>query len=142
MAGRNDEALKRIQQAKEARAKELNLRSLDLEEVPGEIGELVEVEVIHLWGNRIRRVPERIRMLKKLRRLDLRGNPVEEVPDMFGLCLDWDAFCRLKGRISQKHVVGLSISTKQPVLDSEDMERALFGMVSLSSLSISVGLLS
>ena len=61
-----------------------------LEEIPDEIFELSQLETLAFVNSKIRVVPERIRELQHLKRLDLRGSPIESVPDIHGLALDWE----------------------------------------------------
>src|SRR5688572_14901472 len=67
-------ALALIAEAQETQAKELQLSDLDLTELPPEIGNLTNLEVLVLANNSLRSLPVEISNLTKLRQLTLSDN--------------------------------------------------------------------
>ena len=72
---------------------------------------LSDLEELELDGNEIQVVPERIRDLRKLRRLSLTGNPIRRAPNVAGLVLDWDAYLRCRPALSRTNVAGINVVT-------------------------------
>lgn len=102
-----------IDRAKKERGKELDLAVYNfqeqLQQIPDEVFELLELETLDLSWNYIREVPEQIRLLPNLKHLILTGNPIEKVPDIPGLELDWNSYLRCRETLSTHNVVGISI---------------------------------
>ena len=74
------DALKRIEEAAQNRAKELNLSGLGLTELPPEIWNLTNLTRLDLDGNQLTALPPEIVKLTKLTRLDLDGNQLTALP--------------------------------------------------------------
>ena len=63
----------RIQEAKNKKLKKLDLGLFNLTEVPGNVWELEQLEVLSLRGNKLTSLPESISELSNLTSLDLSG---------------------------------------------------------------------
>jgi len=107
MAETEDLVQRAIRKAREENRKELRLAFKSLTQIPDQVFNLHQLEVLDLSGNKITSVPERIRDLDNLREIDLRSNPVRHVPDVPGLALDWRAYWRCRAGISPESVRGL-----------------------------------
>lgn len=80
-----------------------------LHEIPDVVFGLTELEELDLTQNNIRVVPERIRELTNLKRLFLFHNPVEKLPDIPGVALNWTSYLRCRKHLSRQHVDGILI---------------------------------
>lgn len=144
----------RIQKAYDEQATKLNLyaiqKGLSLNEFPRKILESTWLRELDLRSHRIRTIPPGITLLKDLCWLDLRGNPLEYVPDIYGLVLDWDQWQKLKKKLSVKNITGLAITGKPSkvvnnILEQEELARFRnlrlldLGSNALSSISESIG---
>lgn len=77
-----NKALKLIEEAKEKKSKKLNIRHLELEEIPEEIGELTHLEEISLMYNNLEKLPSSFGNLVNLKRLHLSYNEFSEIPEV------------------------------------------------------------
>src|SRR5262244_2807722 len=73
-----------IRQARERGAKRLNLSDCNLSELPLEIGELADLQVLWLHNNKLAQLPPEIGQLRNLRRIRLHNNELKE--RLFGNC--------------------------------------------------------
>ncbi len=78
------EALKRIQEAKQENKISLELVNMHLTEFPPEILELTHLTQLYMYGNEITSVPEAIENLKNLKELELASNKITKLPDAIG----------------------------------------------------------
>ena len=76
-----DKALELIAQAKAEGWKELDLSGMDLEELPGAIGQLTSLTSLDLFGNQLSELPSEIVQLTSLTTLYLGYNQLSELPD-------------------------------------------------------------
>jgi internalin A len=70
----------RIQQARDTRATELYLDFCNLTAVPDEVRDLTEIQRLDLRGNDVRELPKWLSELSRLTELDLSSNGLSEVP--------------------------------------------------------------
>jgi Leucine-rich repeat (LRR) protein len=105
------EIQEKIDEVRAGRSAKLDLVFVGIEEIPEEVFTLMTLEELDLYGNEICKVSERIRKLPKLRKLNLCRNPIEMVPDIPGLHLDWDIYMRCRENLSPAHIVGINIRT-------------------------------
>ena len=135
----NEVVQAQIEEARRANNRELALFDRDLDEIPDQIFELQQLEVLKLLGTRVRVVPERIRELRKLKRLDLTGCPIERVPDIHGLILDWEAYLRCRPSLSAENVSGIRVivETERGGADVSELVSDLKKMPALRELTIS-----
>ncbi len=75
-----DELLERIQRAKREEEKGLDLSGEGLTELPPEIGQLSQLQVLGLSDNQLTELPPEIGQLSQLQGLDLRSNQLTELP--------------------------------------------------------------
>ncbi|MDB9427292.1 COR domain-containing protein [Microcystis aeruginosa CS-564/01] len=75
------EVLELIQQAKDERARELDLSIKNLTEIPPEIPQLTSLQYLYLRNNRISEIPEALAHLTSLQHLNLRNNQISEIPE-------------------------------------------------------------
>ena len=93
------EAERRIEEARQAGATELDLRDLKLTEVPDSIGQLTNLQKLDLGGdswddskNQLTELPEAIASLTQLQTLDLSSNQLTELPNSLGFLLELKEF--------------------------------------------------
>jgi Leucine-rich repeat (LRR) protein len=96
-----NEALRRIQQAKRSNISELGINDLNLTTIPDSLGELSNLEVLNASNNQIRAIPEFVSNLKNLRFLYLSTNQISAIPD---------SLAKLS---NLRQLTGLSFSTHQ-----------------------------
>jgi hypothetical protein len=77
---KNDWLLRQIEEARQENAEELDLRFLNIDNLPPEIGQLTELIVLRLGGNELSSLPHDIGQLKKLIYLSLMGNQFTLIP--------------------------------------------------------------
>ncbi|MBL0265422.1 MAG: leucine-rich repeat domain-containing protein [Leptospiraceae bacterium] len=78
------DVLQIIQEAKEKKNKSLKLSTQKLTEIPLEIFDLEQLEVLDLRNNQIEKIPNEISKLKNLKRIILGRNKIKEIPpDIF-----------------------------------------------------------
>ncbi|CCI18671.1 Leucine-rich-repeat protein (fragment) [Microcystis aeruginosa PCC 9807] len=75
------EVLELIQQAKDERARELDLSGRNLTEIPPEIPQLTSLQDLYLYSNQIREIPEALTHLTPLQYLYLSDNQIREIPE-------------------------------------------------------------
>jgi len=73
-------AIKRIENAAKKRANRLDLRFLQLAEIPSNIKKVKDLKYLNLRYNRIRNITDEISKLKGLTHLALRENELDEIP--------------------------------------------------------------
>jgi internalin A len=116
-------ALEMIERARREQSKRLNLNYMlsgESGEIPSEIFELHQLEEISLDGNYLRVIPERIRELPNLKRLSVVRNPIEKLPNIPGLNLDWTAYLQCRDTLSKQNVEGILITIdKNKPLESQ-----------------------
>lgn len=97
-----------IERERQEQSKVLDLSSIrlggKLEAIPDEVFDLHQLEGLFLRENNIREVPEKLRNLSNIKRLSLFGNPIERVPDVPGLGLDWAGYLRCRKGLSRENV--------------------------------------
>lgn len=76
-------ATEAIAEAQRLDARELDLSSMGLTELPQSLGELTQLHALNLSSNRLERLPESLAQLTKLRSLNVRGNELSAVPRSF-----------------------------------------------------------
>ncbi|MCB1159932.1 MAG: leucine-rich repeat domain-containing protein, partial [Leptospiraceae bacterium] len=99
--------LEKIEEVREKKLTELNLRGEELTEVPPEVFELDWLEILDLSNNQIKVIPEDIRKLKNLKIWNIIDNPIEEICSHPGLILNISMYLKLKSQIEPKHVWGI-----------------------------------
>jgi Leucine-rich repeat (LRR) protein len=131
-----------IQRARDEQSKSLDLSSRnvrgELDTIPDEVFEILQLEDLNLMNQNIRRVPERIRNLPALKSLFLVGNPIESVPDIRGLALDWAGYLRCRQTLSKQNVEAICIEINaegSEIHKSESEVRLLRELVNLPRLS-------
>lgn len=75
-----EEALRRIKEAAETGATELDLSVQDLTELPPELFQLKNLTELHLWSNQLTSLPPELFQLKNLTALDFDNNELTELP--------------------------------------------------------------
>ncbi|MEG4580329.1 leucine-rich repeat protein [Microcoleus sp. MON1_C5] len=75
------EAQQRIKWARRQRARELDLRGLELRELPKTIASLTQLQKLYLYNNQLRELPEAIASLTQLQQLYLSDNQLRELPE-------------------------------------------------------------
>lgn len=118
-----NEFTRRIDEGEALGATHLDLSGLGLDEIPEDVLRLKKLTTINAANNDIRVVPEGlVARLPKLQRLNLTGNPIEGVPNIRGLQLDWPAYLRVRGTISDANIRGIDISTGRDQNEPRDIE--------------------
>jgi internalin A len=79
-----EELLIIIKEAKRSRQAYLFLYCEGIEELPSEIGQLINIEYLYLRDNRLAKLPNEIGQLTNLRYLDLSGNQLTTLPNEIG----------------------------------------------------------
>jgi internalin A len=100
-----------------------------LTEFPHEIRRLSGLERLTLRDLDLRTVPDWIRELPNLGYLDLRFNPIERVPDVPGLMLEWSSYSRLQNELTPRNIIGIHLCT-----EAEGIPSALRHLTSLRDL--------
>ncbi|MGD1703134.1 leucine-rich repeat domain-containing protein, partial [Dapis sp. BLCC M229] len=79
----------RIKEAKEKKLNKLDLsgsysskNDAKLAEIPGDVWELEQLEILDLSGNQLTSIPESISQLSNLTRLDLSYNQLTSIPEL------------------------------------------------------------
>ncbi|EIJ42935.1 Leucine Rich Repeat (LRR)-containing protein [Beggiatoa alba B18LD] len=128
--------LKKIAVCREKQAKTLDLsyqqstfEDVRLITIPPEVFTLTQLEVLKLQNNAIQIIPDEIKQLSNLKRLDLRGNPLNQVADISGLIVHYADFQRLK--IPAKNILGLKLT-----LFSHEAPAGIFDCPHLTILEI------
>lgn len=105
---KRDELLRILQQARDAQWQELDLQRVGIEALPGEIGQLCNLQVLSLNGNQLQSLPPEIGQLRNLQTLDLTFNQLKELPQEIGqlqnlqvLCLSINQLVQLPEQLSQ-----------------------------------------
>ena len=78
------ELITTIEDARDAQAKELDLKGQGITKLPKEIGWLANLEDLNLQGNDLELLPEQIGQLDNLRKLDLGENRLIRLPTQIG----------------------------------------------------------
>lgn len=78
----SEKALTKIKAAE--REATLDLRNMGLTELPPEIGQLAQLEVLNLLDNQLSSLPASIGQLTQLKTLKLSGNPISSLPPEIG----------------------------------------------------------
>jgi Leucine-rich repeat (LRR) protein len=141
-----EHAKKAIEDVRAGRSTVLSLRALKdsppVDQIPETVFDLDALEELDLAGHSIRIVPERISSLVKLKELNLFHNPIENVPDIRGLMLDWISYLLCRQSLSPGHIVGLNIrmgmrqDQREPVSRPDDLLSAIFELPNLRHLRI------
>jgi len=76
-----NEALLRIKECLNRNSKELELSRLGINEIPFEISQLTQLQILYLSDNQITEIPESISNLTSLVIFDLSGNQITEIPE-------------------------------------------------------------
>ena len=77
------EALRRIAHAKETHDTEVDLKALELTELPEELYELIWLKELHLWNNKLTLLPNAIGNFISLQYLDVSHNYLTTLPNIF-----------------------------------------------------------
>src|SRR5689334_7444330 len=80
----SQEALRRMEAARQSNATKLHLNGLDLTEVPESIGQLRQLQIHRLDNNRLTSVPESLGQLAQLQELYLDRNRLAFLPESLG----------------------------------------------------------
>src|SRR6266404_3670566 len=107
MAKVSEEVANRLRNAQALGGKQLQLVACGLTEIPEEVFALCDLELIDFSNNKLTMIPERLRDLRKLRRVTLFDNPLERLPDLPGLCIDGATYVRCGPPIKKKQIAGL-----------------------------------
>ena len=75
------EAQRRIERARQDRARILELSDMKLTEVPEAIASLTQLQLLYLDNNKLTELPEALASLTQLRQLNLSNNQLTEVPE-------------------------------------------------------------
>src|SRR4028118_146904 len=85
-----EEAVRRIERATEEKLIELDLRGLELEELPPEIAKCMQLETLLLGSysggktNKLTKFPDAVSGLTNLKILGLSGNQITSIPEAIG----------------------------------------------------------
>lgn len=79
-----------------------------IKEIPKEIGVLVNLEELYLYGNEIEEIPKELSKLSKLRRIDLRKNKISKLPEEMKKMKNLE-YVFLKGNIINENNKNLSL---------------------------------
>ncbi len=126
-----EEIRQAIEEVRAGRSTSLDLGDTSLTEIPDEIFALSALERLSLSGSGIRVVPDRIKTLPNLKILHLDYTPVERVPDVPGLGMEWETFLRCKETLSPSNIRHLLVDmgggqdSTQPVLQSDRLRVTL-----------------
>jgi internalin A len=107
-----------------------------LDEIPPEVFDLQQLEELVLNGQNIRTVPERVRELTKLKWLSLVDNPIESVPDIGGLVLDWETYERCRNILLKRNIKGIWIELDKERPFPNCLTSELLSLPRLASLSV------
>jgi|CXWL01.1.fsa_nt_gi GTPase SAR1 family protein len=78
------EAEKKIAEALQSRATELDLSGMKLTELPDSLGQLTQLTELNLSSNKLTALPESLGQLTQLTKLDLSNNQLTSLPDSLG----------------------------------------------------------
>ena len=145
MSASTDYAGQQIENVRAGRSKRIELHE-QLDWIPPEIFGLTHLEELDLRvvlgeGN-IRAIPEQVCGLRNLKVLDLSDHPIEKVPDIPGLILNWESYLRCRQDLSAANVLGLDIRTEvrqrqeQPLSQASELIPTLVALPSLRRLRI------
>jgi hypothetical protein len=130
-------ALQRIEEARVSGATYLGLSGLGLEELPPEIGKLVNLQELMLYGNRLESLPPEIGKLKNLQLLELGDNQLRSLPaeisdlkGLQGLGLYGNQLASLPPEIAQLE------SLCRLLLSNNNLQSLPFTLGNLSKLAI------
>ncbi len=99
-------ALQRIREAKQEKRDMLDLRDLELREIPPELFEIGGLRSLRLMNNRMDHLPETLAKLHQLEKLILVGNPLPEIPTLV---------FRLKN-LKELHIKGCGLKEVPPAI--------------------------
>lgn len=108
--------IEKINQAIKDNAKELNLRFLDIVNLPRSICELTQLESINLWNNKITQFPLELFELPNLKIIDLSQNSIQNIPDEFHKLRDLE-YLNLGSNCIKKVEVNFNENTKLIILN-------------------------
>lgn len=94
------EALRRIESAKESESAELDLSDLQLTAIPDSLVQLASLERLDLSENQLTAVPDPLGQLANLQRLDLGRNLITAIPDSLGQLANLGNFRIFSNRIT------------------------------------------
>lgn len=140
------ELLQRIQEAKETNLNELDLRNLDLTELPSEIGQLTNLQSLAVTGNLLKHLPKEIENLNNLQELFLEDNRLNEFPkeiikltNLHTLDLSSNQLSELPEEIYKlSNLKELTVSNNRLI----KLPREINGLIGLQSLILSENLLT
>jgi GTPase SAR1 family protein len=113
----------------------LRLEGLELTDIPAEVFDLTDVELIDLSENELRTIPERLWDLPKLEQVILVGNPLKSLPDRPGLTIDGPTYLSVRDRIDAKHI-RLFVGIDKPQEDAEFLAAELRTASGLRHLTV------
>ena len=80
----NPKALRRIEAARQSHATVLDLSALELEALPESLGQLTQLQQLHVWNNQLTALPESLGQLTQLQQLDVGNNQLTALPESLG----------------------------------------------------------
>ncbi|MBZ5726015.1 MAG: hypothetical protein LAP87_13570 [Acidobacteriia bacterium] len=126
----------RIREFRDKPSTKLDLSTCDLREIPSTVFSLRGLEELNLSRNQIKIVQEQIRGLGRLKRLDLTYNPIQKVPSVAGLVLDWDAHLRCRSALSRECIAGIQVFTGEEQGQEKEVPDASLLLPELKSLPL------
>ena len=115
--------LDKINQAKKDKAKTLNLahtryssfvyRQDYITQIPSEVFELEQLEVLDVSYTWIHTIPAELTRLQKLKEIRVLGNHLRSVIDIPGLVLDWRIYQKFKSQLSRENISGIRMRASE-----------------------------
>ncbi|PCI29610.1 MAG: hypothetical protein COB67_03805 [SAR324 cluster bacterium] len=128
-------ALDKIEQAKKEKATTLYLGGWGenpFTSVPEEVREIDGLERLDLSNNKIETLPNWLEAINSLSWIDIRGNPLRRGTNLSGLYLDFHQYDKLQNEILPQSVEGISLKDWQ----KEKLPKILFELLNLKTLAI------
>jgi internalin A len=130
-------ALQRIEEARVSGATYLGLSGLGLEELPPEIGNLVNLQELMLYGNQLSSLPAEIGKLKNLRLLELGDNQLRSLPPEIGQLRSLQGLGLYGNQLSSLvPEIGQLESLCRLVLSNNNLQSLPFTLGNLSKLAL------
>lgn len=109
----------------------LDLRNLDLQEIPEEIYQLKKLKYIDLSNNKLHTIPHKLLELPEIKELNLVKNPLESLPNRSNLLIDPLTFHRCFGKQDTEYIGGVAFGIDTT---DEDMDYILTKSSNLRNL--------